>query len=393
VRSAAQIEQLPIKQLRFDPRNTRTHSESQVAHLMASLREFGFTNPVLIDEHSQIIAGHGRVTAAKKLGMQKVPCIRIDYMTEAQKRAYVIADNKLAEEAGWDVELLKVELGDLAKLDFNIDAIGFDLATLTDDLKVIEKEQKNKQPEVIDSNIHVLADEMNFVGVGQMEFPAVRLDMILEVPDKLSIWCGADMSDGLPPPYFYNFGSDSTRGMPFDKTIVGFYVDDYRFDKFWDTSSASTMELVKQNYMGAVMPNYSPLITDPRAVRVFQMYKSRWVGRYFQEAGIKIVPDIQCVASDLEYLCDGLMGVKTIAIQAHQNYNDLESRTVKATAIDYAMEQLKPDTVLFYAPEKSLQLFPSVTRARVVRVEPRMHMKTARKKALQKTEVITNGES
>ncbi len=317
LRAAAKIEQVSVKKLHLDPRNTRTHSESQVAKLMASFREFGFTQPLLIDEKHQLIAGHGRLMAAKKLGLKEVPCIRIDYMTDAQKRAYVIADNKLAEEAGWDVELLKQELGDLVKLDFNIDAIGFDMGTLVDEFKVIEKEQKKKPVEVIDSNIHVLAEEMDFKGIGMMEFPAVRLDMILEVPKKLSIWCGADMSDDQPPPYFYNFGSDSTRGMPFSKTIVGFYVDDYRFDRFWDTSSESTMELMKQGYLGAVMPNYSPMPKDPRAVRVFQMYKSRWVGRYFQEAGIKIVPDIQCASADIEWMCDGLAGVKTIAIQAH----------------------------------------------------------------------------
>ena len=90
--------------------NARTHSQEQIKQLQASIREFGFINPVLIDSNYNIIAGHGRVMAAKNEGMDKVPCLFIEHLTEAQKKAYIIADNKLAENAGWDMELLRVEL-------------------------------------------------------------------------------------------------------------------------------------------------------------------------------------------------------------------------------------------------------------------------------------------
>ena len=106
-------------------RNSRTHSEAQVAQIAASIREFGFTNPVLIDGQGGIIAGHGRVMAARKLGLESVPAIRIDYMTDAQKRAYIIADNKLALNAGWDDELLALELGDLKDEGFDLSLTGF----------------------------------------------------------------------------------------------------------------------------------------------------------------------------------------------------------------------------------------------------------------------------
>ncbi len=106
-------------------RNSRTHSEAQVAQIAASIREFGFTNPVLVDGEDGIIAGHGRVLAARKLGLEEVPTIRIDYMTEAQKRAYIIADNKLALNAGWDEELLALELGELRDMGFDLGLVGF----------------------------------------------------------------------------------------------------------------------------------------------------------------------------------------------------------------------------------------------------------------------------
>ena len=106
-------------------KNSRTHSGDQVAQIAASIKEFGFTNPVLIDKDGGIIAGHGRVMAARKLKLKEVPCIRLEHLTDAQKRAYVIADNKLALNAGWDDEMLKLELGDLKELNFDLSLTGF----------------------------------------------------------------------------------------------------------------------------------------------------------------------------------------------------------------------------------------------------------------------------
>jgi hypothetical protein len=120
------IEQLPTDTLIPYARNTRTHSEAQVAQIAGSIREFGFTNPVLIDGENGIIAGHGRVLAAQKLGLGEVPCIRLSHLTDTQRRAYIIADNKLALNAGWDEELLGLELADLREDGFDLELTGFD---------------------------------------------------------------------------------------------------------------------------------------------------------------------------------------------------------------------------------------------------------------------------
>jgi ParB-like chromosome segregation protein Spo0J len=120
------IEQLPTADLIPYAKNTRTHSEIQIQQIAGSIREFGFTNPVLIDAENGIIAGHGRVMAAQKLGLAKVPCIRLAHLTDTQKRAYIIADNKLALNAGWDEELLGLELADLREADFDLGLLGFD---------------------------------------------------------------------------------------------------------------------------------------------------------------------------------------------------------------------------------------------------------------------------
>jgi len=106
-------------------RNSRTHSDAQVAQIAASIREFGFTNPVLVDGANGVIAGHGRILAARKLGMETVPVIELAHLSEAQKRAYVIADNKLALNAGWDDEMLRLEISDLTDVGFDVSLLGF----------------------------------------------------------------------------------------------------------------------------------------------------------------------------------------------------------------------------------------------------------------------------
>lgn len=122
---ASRVETWPIDKLRPNPRNTRQHSPEQVDQIIASINEWGWTNPILADEDGLILAGHGRLMAARKLGLTLIPTTVARGWTEAQKRAYVIADNKLAENAEWDTALLKVELGELKGEDFDIGLIGF----------------------------------------------------------------------------------------------------------------------------------------------------------------------------------------------------------------------------------------------------------------------------
>ena len=120
------IELRSLSELLPYARNARTHSESQVKQIAASIREFGFTNPILIKSSGEIIAGHGREAAARLLKLEKVPCIVLDYLTNTQAKAYVLADNQLALNAGWDEEMLKLEIEDLKLESFDIDLIGFD---------------------------------------------------------------------------------------------------------------------------------------------------------------------------------------------------------------------------------------------------------------------------
>ncbi|MFR6399910.1 ParB N-terminal domain-containing protein [Ruminococcus sp.] len=116
--------------------NARTHNKEQILKLRSSLREFGFVNPVIIDREYNVLAGHGRIEAAKEEGIAEVPCVFADHLTEAQKKAYILADNRMALDAGWDEELLSVEMQELQELGFDLSMTGFDEKELTDLLGV-----------------------------------------------------------------------------------------------------------------------------------------------------------------------------------------------------------------------------------------------------------------
>jgi DNA modification methylase len=123
---ATKIEWQSVDRLIPYAKNARTHSDEQVAQIAGSIKEFGFNNPVLVDKDNSVIAGHGRLMAARKLGMDKVPVVQLGHMTEAQKKAYIIADNKLALNAGWDSVMLSAELQELEELGFDLGLLGFD---------------------------------------------------------------------------------------------------------------------------------------------------------------------------------------------------------------------------------------------------------------------------
>ena len=125
--------------------NARTHSAEQILKLRSSLREFGFVNPIIIDREFNVIAGHGRLMAAKEEGLTEVPCVFADYLTDAQKKAYILADNRMAMDAGWDEELLKIEMEELQNLGYDLEFTGFDEKELADLFGVDDKEVKEDE--------------------------------------------------------------------------------------------------------------------------------------------------------------------------------------------------------------------------------------------------------
>lgn len=192
------IDYVPTTDLLPYAMNSRTHSDEQVAQIAASIKEFGFTNPILIDDAAGIIAGHGRLMAAKKLKLDEVPTITLKGLTEAQKKAYVIADNKLALNAGWDTEALTAELRRLQELDFNLDLIGFDsdqLAQLLEPEQVEGLTDEDDVPDVPETPVTVEGDIWVLGNHRLMCGDSTSIDAV----DKLMDGARADMVFTDPP--------------------------------------------------------------------------------------------------------------------------------------------------------------------------------------------------
>jgi len=186
--------------------NSRTHSDQQVQQVAASIKEFGFTNPILIDEDSGIIAGHGRLQAAQMMGMDEVPTITLEGLTEAQRKAYVIADNQLALNAGWDLDALKVELERLGELDFDIDLLGFDddmLAGLMEEEPAEGLTDEDEVPELEDDPVTVEGDVWILGNHRLMCGDSTSIDAV----DKLMDGNKADCLF-TDPPYGYSYESN-----------------------------------------------------------------------------------------------------------------------------------------------------------------------------------------
>jgi len=192
--------------------NARTHSPEQVLQIAASIKEFGFCNPVLIDKDSGIIAGHGRVMAAQKLGLETVPTIELSHLSDTQSKAYILADNRLAELSGWDDELLRLELGELQDLDFDLALIGFDDFDLTIDEIPAALTDEDEVPEPPAEPITKLGDVWLLGNHRLMCGDSTSIDAV----DKLMNGVKADMVF-TDPPYGVSYQSNMrTQSSKFD---------------------------------------------------------------------------------------------------------------------------------------------------------------------------------
>ena len=168
------MEFVSISELKPYDRNAKLHGEAQLAKLCESIREFGFVSPILIDEEKNIIAGHGRIMAAKEIGMAEVPAVFVEGLTDEQRRAYIIADNRLTELGGWDEDLLKEELDQLQKEGFNIDLTGFNI---DDEIEPIKNEEEAAEVNFAEAlpESRVLVCSVSAFGTSSEKILAIRL--------------------------------------------------------------------------------------------------------------------------------------------------------------------------------------------------------------------------
>jgi DNA modification methylase len=271
------FEKVNIDKLIPYARNARTHSKEQVLQLRASLREFGFVNPVIVDKELNIIAGHGRIMAAKEEGITEVPCVFVEHLTDAQKRAYILADNRLAMNAGWDADMLSVELSELQGADFDLALLGFDdkelEKLLADDDTALEDDE---------FNLDTALEEAAFVLPGDVWTIAQHRLICGDCTDSAVI---TRLMDGKTANLLL---TDPPYGVSYNGNAGKIKNDDIRGD-----------ELVEKLLLPAFKNAFEVMDSEASAYIFHADTQGEWFRRAFREAGFKLSGVCQWVKPSL----------------------------------------------------------------------------------------------
>lgn len=294
-------------------------NDDAVEYVAQSIKEFGFKVPIIIDKNNVIVAGHTRLKASKKLGLKEVPCIIANDLTDEQIKAFRLADNKVSEQASWDDLLLNNELNDIINIDMSEFGFDLDLPTIeTNDIKVNERERTNEA-----YNLE-LFDENNCDGKYQM--PIITNDNY--IPKDLIGFNYAKTSENK------NCG-------------VHFYLDDYQFERIWN----NPMEYIEvlSDYECILSPDFSLYLDMPYAMKIWNVYRSRLIGQYYQSCGIKVIPTISWAEEEtFEFCFDGIPKGSIVSISTIGVKRDKDALDIWKKGMDAMIEHIQPSTILIY---------------------------------------------
>lgn len=314
-----EFEKIPLDKLKPYPKNARTHSDEQIEMIAASIREFGFVAPVIIDENNMILVGHGRCEAARRAGMNVVPCRRVFDLSEDQKRAYIIADNKLSDLGEWDVDLLQSEIADI-----DIDLSDFGVEEITFDYK--EKEPSNQR--TINAYNMGLIDYDNLTN-DFWQMPVIENNHF--VPEDL-----IRFKDALQSKEF-NCG-------------VHFYIDDYQFERIW-TYPDRYIDLLSK-FTCILSPDFSLYIDMPQPMKIWNVYRSRQMGAFYQSKGIKVIPSVEWGEPETyDYCFAGIPRGSVVAVSPVSCKSDLWLTRIWTDGYEEMKRRIDPEAILIYDGE------------------------------------------
>ena len=317
------IEVLKIDDLKPYKKNAKKHPKKQIERIANSIESFGMCDPVGIwGKDNIIIEGHGRLEALKQLGYDEVPCIRLDHLTDEERKAYTLAHNKVAESE-WDFDLLNDELNDIYS--FDMEDFGFEFV----DEEKNKRDTQNKVEGILNLN------KATFPGVGKYDIPQLATIHENEI-GEIKEWIGFNyvLSDKEP-----------------EGKAVHFFIDDYQFQRVFNNPDKYIKKL--QQYECVLSPDFSPYCDMPHVTQIFNHYRKHWCARYFQENGIKVIPTIRCSTDErsLEWYLDGEPCEGVVAYSSMWIKEDTESYDIAKKEWCGMIEKLKPTKVFLYGKE------------------------------------------
>jgi hypothetical protein len=393
-------------------RNPRQHSAAQVDKLAEKMKEIGFLIPVLIDGENEIIAGHGRVLAAKRAGIVEIPTVQAIHLSEKQKRAFVIFDNRITEEGSWDTKLLNEEMMAISEMESTLIEEQTSLENLAAETGFEEKEvlgvapmmalgeeEEAMTPEQEEQSRQQIADEFDIPeaeigGAYQIDenailpsnnrwgIPVLREDMLgTDVPQF--IW---DEKPPIETPVNKTLftwhgikGRHFSTGMG-EGGIICFYDDDYKFELVWNDPVQGVQKLRLNRWGSVVMPDFSIDFNEPLVSQMWQMYKSFWCARLWQEAGINVIPNLTFTREETYEFCftsipknPPVCSTQVRTMFGKQGEEADYDRGLYVKGLTEAIKRIQPQNLILYGGEKHREkLEPSLPQG------PRYHFLTAR---------------
>ena len=317
------IRQVNINDLVPYENNAKIHNEEQIRRIADSITEFGFLSPLLIDKDKNVIAGHGRLLASKRLGLEKVPCISVDGLTEEQRKAYILADNRLSELGTWDKELVAAEIESLSNLDFDVDLTGFELPELPDaDLDGYYGDERERTNRAYNLDIAHAVEKTNDF----WQMPIIENNHA--IPTRL---------------IGFNYAKTSKE----KDTGIHFFLDDYQFERVWNDPE-KYIDILSQ-YQVVLSPDFSLYMDMPMPMKVWNVYRSRAIGAHWQSKGIKVIPTLSWAEKETFDFCflgiptGSIVAVSTIGVKNNEN-----ALQIWKDGMTEAIKQIQPVTVIVY---------------------------------------------
>lgn len=326
-----EIIEKPISSLKPYKNNPRDN-DAAVEYVANSIRDFGFKVPIVIDRDGVIVAGHTRLKAAKRLHLKQVPCIVADDLTDEQVKAFRLADNKVAEQAAWNNDLLASELKELEAMDFNMGDFGFDLDEIQtaidpepEDEEGQKEEKENERERTMEAYNLRDYDPGRTAGFYQMPI----LQACKGIPTELV-------------GFNYMLTTDPRPGLG-----IHFYVDDYQFERVWNQPQEYCEKLAAFDYV--LTPDFSLYLDMPMAMKIWNIYRSRLIGQILQDMQVKVIPTLSWAEdASFQFCFDGIEPGGTVSVSTIGVKRDKDSMEVWKAGMDEAIKRLSPSAVVVY---------------------------------------------
>lgn len=324
------IEYVDIKSIKPYHKNARHNDGEATEKVAASIKAFGFQQPILVDDNNIIITGHTRLKAALSLGMDKVPIAHAVNLTDEQIKAYRLADNRVAEYSNWDKELLNIELAefetiDMSQFGFDLSVTGLDFGEDNPESEPIEEDTKDFHRDTT-INQYNLFDYDDTRTEGKYDMPV--LEGVDHIPNKLQ-------------------GFNYVLNKPDHEAGVHFFLDDYQFERIWQRPDFYIEKLT--DFDCVLTPDFSLYLDMPIAMQVWNIYRSRLIGQIMQDYGMTVIPTVSwAYKSSFDFCFDGLPKNATLAISTIGVKQNKEQFQIWVDGMDEMIERLSPKRIIVY---------------------------------------------